>query len=72
MKLHELFQEMLDKGENDSNMTMFDLVEIFMRVSGDIQAVREHLKGNRVAEWSYLDDMALAMAENSTEYRCLL
>ena len=52
--------------------SMLDLAEIFMRVSGDVNAVREHLNGRRVVEWSYLEDMALAMPETSTEHRCLM
>jgi hypothetical protein len=41
-------------------------------VSGDLGAVRDYLEGKRVIEWTYLEDIALSMAENSTEYRCLL
>lgn len=43
-----------------------------MKVSGDVNAVREHLQGRRVIEWSYLEDIALSMAETSSEFRCLL
>lgn len=43
-----------------------------MRVSGDLQAVREYLQGKRVVEWQYLEDIALSQPETSTEYRCLV
>ena len=31
-----------------------------MRVSGDIQAVKDYLQGKRVVEWTYLEDIALS------------
>jgi hypothetical protein len=43
-----------------------------MKVSGDVQAVRDYLEGKRVVEWTYLEDIALSLPEVSTEYRCLL
>ena len=43
-----------------------------MKVSGDINAVKEHLAGNKVTQWSYLEDIVLSMPENSSEYRCLV
>jgi len=53
-------------------MTMLDMAELFMKVSGDLNALKNHLQGLRVSEWSYLEDQALAMPESSQEYRCLL
>lgn len=34
--------------------------------------MRDYLEGKRVIEWTYLEEIALSMPENSTEYRCLL
>lgn len=60
------------KTEEGAPKSIFELTELFMRVSGDLDALKDHLKGKRVVEWSYLEDMALSMPETSTEYRCLL
>ena len=51
---------------------MFEMAELFMKVSGDVGALKEHMAGKRVTEWTYLDDMALAMPENSNEHRALM
>ncbi len=51
---------------------MLDLTEILMKVSGDMGQLRDYLEGKRVTEWTYLEDMALAQSEHTTEYRCLL
>jgi hypothetical protein len=43
-----------------------------MKVSGDIQALKDHMAGNKVVTWDYLEDLALSNNENSSEYRLLL
>lgn len=54
-----------------------------MKVSGDIQAVKNYLtnaatgdttalEANSSATWTYMEDLALSMPENSSEYRCLV
>ncbi len=43
-----------------------------MKVSGDIGALKDHIAGKRVAEWTYLDDLALAMPETTLEHRTLM
>jgi len=48
------------------------MTDLFMKVSGDIQAVKDHLAGNTVTLWNYMEDLALSMPENTTEYRCLV
>lgn len=58
--------------EEFGGKTIFQITDIFMRVSGDIKAVRNYLEGKRVTEWSYLDDLALSAPESSTEFRCLV
>lgn len=34
--------------------------------------MRDYLAGNKVTQWSYLEDIALSMPENSSDYRCLV
>ena len=70
--LQSTFQDLLKQNTDSEAKTIFDLAEIFMKVSGDVNAVREHLQGRRVIEWSYFEDIALSTAETSSEFRCLL
>ena len=60
---------MSDKYEGKS---IYEIVDIFIKVSGDLESVRDYLEGKRVIEWTYLEDIALATPEGSTEYRCLV
>ena len=69
LKLHQTFLELQEKYPEK---TVYDMTDIFMKVSGDIQAVKDHLAGKKVTLWSYLEDIALSMPENSSEYRCLV
>ncbi len=45
-----------------------------MRVSGDFEALKKLLAGNEdiLQVWTYQDDIALSMPENSSEFRDLL
>ena len=45
--------------------------ELFMRMSGDLERIRDHLQGRPVVEWTYLEDLALSKPDNSLEFRCL-
>jgi len=69
LKLHQAFLELQTKYPEK---TIYDISDIFMKVSGDINAVKEQLAGNKVTEWDYLEDIALSYPENSSEYRCLV
>lgn len=69
MKLHQTFLELQEKY---SDKSIYDIADMFMKVSGDIQALRELLAGNQVTTWDYLEDIALSNSENSQEYRLLL
>ena len=42
-----------------------------MRMSGDLERIRDHLQGRPVVEWTYLEDLALSKPDNSLEFRCL-
>lgn len=54
-----------------------------MKVSGDIQAVKNYLanaargdpaalEANQKATWTYMEDLALSMPEHTSEYRLLV
>ncbi|CDW86198.1 UNKNOWN [Stylonychia lemnae] len=68
-RLNQAFASLANEFEGRS---IFEITEIFMRVSGDLQAVRDYLQGKRVVEWQYLEDIGLSQPETSTEYRCLI
>jgi len=39
-----------------------------VRVCGDLTVVERALKGEKVDEWTYLEDLALTKPQNSTEF----
>ena len=43
-----------------------------MRVCGDLACVEAALKGEKVDEWSYLEDLALSKPTDSSEFQWLL
>lgn len=43
-----------------------------MRVCGDFDIVERALQGHKVSEWTYLEDLALAKAQDTTEFQWLL
>ncbi|CAI2380511.1 unnamed protein product [Moneuplotes crassus] len=49
-----------------------DIIKSFMKVSGDLKKLNDLFMGNKVVEWTYLEDMALKKPTNSTEYGCLI
>jgi DUF971 family protein len=69
LKLHQTFLELQQKYPEKS---IYDITDMFMKVSGDIQALKDHLAGNKVVTWDYLEDLALSNNENSSDYRLLL
>ena len=77
-RLHESFTTLADEF---GGKTIFEITDIFMKVSGDMDALREFLKRQKEntddneplpSEWNYIEDLALSMPENSAEYRDLL
>ena len=82
-RLHEAFTTLADEF---GGKTIFEITDIFMKVSGDMDNLRQCLQKEKEAaaggkgghiepmpcEWSYLEDIALSMPENSAEYRDLL
>ncbi len=45
---------------------------MFVKVSGDTEAIRKHFEGRNVLMWTYLEDLALTKDEGSMEFKCLL
>ncbi len=43
-----------------------------MRVCGDLLVVERALKGEKVDEWTYLEDLALSKHSDSSEFKWLL
>ena len=82
-RLHEAFTTL---AEEFGGKTIFEITDIFMKVSGDMENLRACLQKQKESaaseadcqsesmpcEWSYLEDIALSMPENSSEYRDLL
>lgn len=49
-----------------------EIAEVFVKVSGDLEAMRNYLEGKRVTEWSQLEDWALMKEEMSNDYSILV
>ena len=41
------------------NRTIYDIIDVFMRVSGDLNSLKDYLSGKTVHRWSSADDQAL-------------
>lgn len=54
------------------NKAIDDIAEIFVKVSGDLEAMKYYLEGKRVTEWSMIEDLALVKDENSSDFSILL
>ena len=80
-RLHEAFTTLADEF---GGKTIFEITDIFMKVSGDMDNLRSYLQRQKehiddthpleplLCEWNYMEDIALSMPENSSEYRDLL
>ena len=80
-RLHEAFTSL---AEEFGGKTIFEITDIFMKVSGDMDNLRSYLQRQKEhtdetlqmeplpCEWNYLEDIALSLPENSSEYRDLL
>lgn len=65
-------QEELKEIESRYKKTAHEIAEMFVKVSGDTEAIRKFYDGGDVVMWSYLEDLALTKPEDSMEFRCLL
>ena len=54
------------------NKTSEQISELYVRVCGDFDIVEKALQGEKVNEWTYLEDLALAKAQDTTEFQWLL
>lgn len=70
-KLHNTFQTL---SEQFGNKSIFEITDAFMRVSGDVEALKKYMQGveNLNCIWTYQDDISLSLPDNSSEYRELL
>jgi len=48
--------------------TTEQISELFVRVCGDLATVERALKGEKVEEWTYLEDLALSKRSDSSEF----
>jgi hypothetical protein len=46
--------------------------ELFVRVCGDLVMVEKALKGEKVDEWTYLEDLALSKRQDTSEFQWLV
>ncbi|CDW82864.1 UNKNOWN [Stylonychia lemnae] len=49
-----------------------DIVDIFIKVNGDLESMKSLLEGKRVTEWSGIEDLSLAKDIKSHEYQVLV
>jgi hypothetical protein len=47
---------------------MEEIANLFVRVSGRLNKMRDALEGRPVTEWDYLEDLALTKPETSAEF----
>ena len=66
--LHDSLQALKER----YNKTTEQISELFVRVCGDLTCVEAALKGEKVDEWSYLEDLALSKPTDSSEFQWLL
>lgn len=63
----------LKKLEKDYGRTREEIAEIFCKVSGRIEKMKDFLDNKpSVVEWTYLEDLALTKPEESPEFQVLL
>lgn len=51
---------------------MEEVADLFVRVSGRFNKMRDYLEGRSVIEWDYLEDLALTKPDDSPEFQFLL
>jgi len=49
-----------------------EIAEIFCKVSGRLNKMKDYLENRPVIEWSYLEDLALSKPDDSAEFQVLL
>lgn len=54
--------------EKEFNKTKEEIADLYSKVSGRLNKVRDYLLGKHVIEWNYLEDLALTKPESSPEF----
>ena len=49
-----------------------EIADIFVKVSGRLNKMKDYLENRPVVEWNYLEDLALQKPEDSPEFQVLL
>lgn len=79
-KMHDLdmdpylvnLDSQLKQFEKEFGKNCEEIAEIFCKVSGRFNKMRDYLMNKPVVEWSYLEDLALTKPEDSAEFQVLL
>lgn len=58
--------------EKEFGKSMEEVADLFVRVSGRLNKMRDFLEGRPVIEWDYLEDLALTKPDDSAEFQFLL
>lgn len=48
------------------------MADVFVRVSGRLNKMRDYFENRPVVEWNFLEDMALTKPDDSPEFQVLL
>lgn len=70
--LHQYLLETFNEIHKKHTKTFAQIGEVFLKVSGDLQALWEYFDGKKVIEWTYMEDLTLKKPPTSTEFQCLL
>lgn len=54
--------------EKEFGKSKEELSDIFVKVSGRLNKMRDYLLGKAITDWSYLEDLALTKPEESQEF----
>jgi hypothetical protein len=54
--------------EQEFGKSMDEVADLFVRVSGRFNKMRDLLEGRPVIEWDYLEDLALTKPDDSPEF----
>lgn len=58
----------LKQFEKDYGKTHEEIAEVFCKVSGRLNKMKDYLENRPVIEWTYLEDLALSKSDDSAEF----
>ena len=70
--LHQYLLETFKEIHKKHNKTFAQIGEVFLKVSGDLQALRDYFDGKKVVEWTYMEDLTLKKPPTSQEFQVLI